>query len=983
MATMNMGRTAYASERMLSTVPIELEDGQVFNQSGRSYSGVINSTPMGKDIEMTAYDNWPEGFTKGPQAFSGAVYDGENIWMIPYRADRIIRFEPQTGQMTGYNAWPEGYDPGPDSFANGAFHGGVFDGKSIWLIPFDANMVVQLNPETGEMRGYNTWPEGVNTADYKFSGGYFDGESIILVPEKAEALVELNPTTGEMKGYSGWPEGLRRGANRLAFESSVFDGKNVWMLPYEANQVVKFNTVTKEMTGYDDAPEGVNLNTTTFIGGAYDGKRIWMAPLTTEYVIAIDSSTGQMSKYEIWPEGVQPFPSSYNSMFYDGKAVWLIPYNENAFMRIDPNTGEATLHGNWPEGFNKGLSSFFTSVSDGEYVWAIPFSADQIIRISGSERPSPPAPGNLQAISGDGEVTLTWSEVESALYSVYRYEGNGAPEDLNDWQKVAEGVSAATYTVSGLTNGVDYTFAVTAIIDGVESDFSAAVTVKPQASPKPDTEAPQWPEGSELTVSDVGQTKVKLSWPSATDNAGVAGYRIYVDGIERETVGSDVNDVTIAGLTADTRYRFKVTAYDEAGNESEPGLIAEATTLPEPTDPDSEAPEWPEGSELTVSEITQTSMKLSWPSATDNVGVTGYRIYVDGINRETVGGDVNEAIVEGLSADTTYTFKVTAYDEAGNESAVGLTKTASTRSRPSSGGNDSGGSSGGGWYLSSNTNLKALEIWTAGKRVSLTPSFSANIYAYKAETEAKQIEVKVIADHAASKVTWHGKALGDGIQIDLQEGANIIPLIVQAEDGSRETYTLSIDLVTPKPEEPEPPMISFTDIAGHWAEIDIKHAAAKGIVSGNPNGAFKPNNPVTRAEFTVMLAGALKLEEPGAALTFTDQNQIGAWAKQAVAQAVQLGIVNGYTDGSFRPNAHITRSEMAVMIARALKLQINAKAPTGFADDEAIPQWARGAAGAIRELGIVDGRGQNRFVPNETAVRAEATVMLLRMHSLR
>ncbi|MFS0627071.1 S-layer homology domain-containing protein, partial [Brevibacillus sp. 179-C8.2 HS] len=52
---------------------------------------------------------------------------------------------------------------------------------------------------------------------------------------------------------------------------------------------------------------------------------------------------------------------------------------------------------------------------------------------------------------------------------------------------------------------------------------------------------------------------------------------------------------------------------------------------------------------------------------------------------------------------------------------------------------------------------------------------------------------------------------------------------------------------------------------------------------------------------------------------------------------------------------------------------------TGFADDEVIPQWAKGAVEAIRKLGIVDGRGGNRFVANEIATRAEATVMLLRM----
>ncbi|RKN81977.1 S-layer homology domain-containing protein [Paenibacillus ginsengarvi] len=494
-----------------------------------------------------------------------------------------------------------------------------------------------------------------------------------------------------------------------------------------------------------------------------------------------------------------------------------------------------------------------------------------------------------------------------------------------------------------------------------------------------DTEAPKWPDGSKLMASDITKTSIKLSWPSATDNVRVLGYRIYVNDTEHKTVSSSVYATTVDGLNADSTYLFKVTAYDEAGNESKLGLRMKAATLPQPPDPDTEAPQWPDSSELIVSDITQTSVKLSWPSATDNVRVIGYRIYVNDTEHKTVSGSVYATIVDGLNADSIYTIKVTAYDAAGNESAAGLSKTATTSRYPSGGNDDTGGNSGGSWYLSHNASLKTLEIWMAGQRASLIPSFSANVYSYTIETEAKRVEVKMTADHIASKVLWRGRVLEDGIEIELEEGENVIQLIVQAEDGTRKTYTFTINRVMPNSEQPEPPVISFTDIAGHWAESDIKRAAAKGIVSGYPDGAFKPNDPVTRGEFTVMLANALELEGQDAHLPFTDQDQIGAWAKMAIARAVHSGIVNGYADGSFRSAEPITRTEMAVMIARALRLQHHVQAPTGFADDEEIPQWAKGAIQSIRVLGIVDGRSQNRFEPNEKAMRVEAAVMLLRM----
>ncbi|MFC4600027.1 S-layer homology domain-containing protein [Cohnella hongkongensis] len=383
------------------------------------------------------------------------------------------------------------------------------------------------------------------------------------------------------------------------------------------------------------------------------------------------------------------------------------------------------------------------------------------------------------------------------------------------------------------------------------------------------------------------------------------------------------------------------------------------------------------------------SVTLTWNAVTD-IGSVTYAVYQTGGSSAPVDPAewslvqsvaANVYTVTGLTNGQAYSFAVKTIHAEGI-SDFSHAATAIPRAAGSS------GSGREGWPLSGNASLKMLEAWADGTLVALTPSFAANTHAYTVRTEAKQIEIKAAAEHPAARVTWKDRTLGDGILIDLKEGDNVIPLTVHAEDGSRKTYTLTVERATTQPSEPietaEPdaPLISFADIAGHWAEGDIERAAAEGIVSGYPNGTFRPNDPVTRAEFAAMLVGALKLEGKVAALPFTDEALIGAWAKQAVAHAVQAGIVIGNSDGSFRPNAQITRAEMAVMIARALKLQTDAGAFTGYADDDTIPRWARGAVKAIRELGIVNGRGGNRFAPNETATRAEATAMLLRMQQL-
>ncbi|MFX3631641.1 MAG: S-layer homology domain-containing protein, partial [Candidatus Pristimantibacillus sp.] len=180
-------------------------------------------------------------------------------------------------------------------------------------------------------------------------------------------------------------------------------------------------------------------------------------------------------------------------------------------------------------------------------------------------------------------------------------------------------------------------------------------------------------------------------------------------------------------------------------------------------------------------------------------------------------------------------------------------------------------------------------------------------------------------------------------------------------------------------DEPSQEEVRFSDISGHWAEANFIQAVTSGMVGGYPDGMFKPNHTVTRAEFAVMLMNAQKPQRESAALMFTDTEKIPAWAQKAVAQAVEAGIVNGYADGTFRPNAEITRAEMAAMIVSSLKLTIEENEATGFADDKSIPSWSRGAAAVLRQLGIMEGSGANRFNSDAKATRAEAVTIILRM----
>ncbi|MFC3789997.1 immunoglobulin-like domain-containing protein [Paenibacillus sp. GCM10012307] len=171
--------------------------------------------------------------------------------------------------------------------------------------------------------------------------------------------------------------------------------------------------------------------------------------------------------------------------------------------------------------------------------------------------------------------------------------------------------------------------------------------------------------------------------------------------------------------------------------------------------------------------------------------------------------------------------------------------------------------------------------------------------------------------------------------------------------------------------------VEFVDTAKHWASESISKAISKGIIKGYADGTFKPEKNVTRAEFITMLVNALKLPQAAKDTKFKDTEN--EWSEQAIAQAVQAGIVNGYKDGTFRPNAEIGRAEMAVMMANALGLHFESQGQTSFADDKFIPLWAKDAVAGLKEDGIIQGKGSNQFDPTSRTTRAEAVVIIVRM----
>ncbi|HLA55754.1 MAG TPA: GEVED domain-containing protein [Flavobacterium sp.] len=183
-----------------------------------------------------------------------------------------------------------------------------------------------------------------------------------------------------------------------------------------------------------------------------------------------------------------------------------------------------------------------------------------------------------------------------------------------------------------------------------------------------DAVAPSAP--TNLAASGTTQTTTNLTWTASTDNVAVTGYDVYQDGVFKANTASTSYAVT--GLTASTAYAFTVKAKDAAGNASAASNTANVTTLAPVVD--TTAPSTP--TNLIASGTTSSSTNLSWTASTDNVAVTGYDVYQDGVFKANTTS--TSYAVTGLTASTAYAFTVKAKDAAGNASAASNTANVTT-----------------------------------------------------------------------------------------------------------------------------------------------------------------------------------------------------------------------------------------------------------------------------------------------------------------
>lgn len=527
---------------------------------------------------------------------------------------------------------------------------------------------------------------------------------------------------------------------------------------------------------------------------------------------------------------------------------------------------------------------------------------------------------------------------------------------------------AADGTVTAVAPGVAV---VTAVYSGKTVSYTLEVA---------DAEGPQWPEGS-LRASDIGATSLRLDWPAAEESASLpVSYRVSFGG---RTVAAAEPSAVITGLTPSTAYTFRVEAMDAAGHWSASPLEAQATTSAAPPqepggDVGTAPPSAAAGTDAALQAAASAGDRLltagaagaapaitvaadpasgtaaftaaGWQAAFAKAQFGGVKV--------TSGGNAYE-----LPWNTPELLRAAGYDTAGAILAVKMAAPDTAAAEKLRRLAESAGRSLAGEAVSYELTLTTA----AGTRT---------VSGFGGAVIARSFTVPGGLDPAVSGVAVLDPATGS---------FRYVPAKFVTADG---TTTVTVRSMTNSIYAAVTGAVAFADLSTHWGRPDIEALAAKGLVKGKAAGQFVPGAAITRAELASLLVrgiGAAPEAVPGlTAGTFTDL-AAGAWYAGDVDTAAALGIVTGFPGGAFRPGEPVTRAQLAVMLAAVLKpggdtpaAGASEAALARYTDRADIPVWAQGAVAALTSGGILAGRASGTFAPAAPVTRAEAAVALYR-----
>ncbi|MCF6096902.1 S-layer homology domain-containing protein [Thermovorax subterraneus] len=278
------------------------------------------------------------------------------------------------------------------------------------------------------------------------------------------------------------------------------------------------------------------------------------------------------------------------------------------------------------------------------------------------------------------------------------------------------------------------------------------------------------------------------------------------------------------------------------------------------------------------------------------------------------------------------------------------------------------------------TNMPSAEKLTGDKALSAIPAgykALSGIYQFGPDgtsftlsvTVAIRIAVPPLVKPENLALAWYDKEVGRW---------TVIPAVVDLQKGVILAKLEHFSEVAVFAKEVKRSFADVNEVSFEWAKDAVEVLGGAGIVTGVDGTHFEPGRAVTRAEFVTLMVKALGLEpKTGRKGQFKDVKE-DAWYANAVYTAADWGFVNGYEDGTFRPEGTITREEIAVILSRTFGLASSGEKPD-FKDRKTISPWSEESVAAAVAGGLLKGFEDGTFRPKATASRAETVVIIYRI----
>ncbi|WP_436234521.1 fibronectin type III domain-containing protein [Paenibacillus sp. LjRoot153] len=622
--------------------------------------------------------------------------------------------------------------------------------------------------------------------------------------------------------------------------------------------------------------------------------------------------------------------------------------------------------------------------------------------------PQWPTGSRITSTRLDNQITLEWDaavdNVGIMQYNLYR-NGGFAASVAGATSLMLQDTEAAVYKVEAQD------FLGNSTVFGPSTD-------DPEIPVPSDKTAPGWPAESVLTQGIVTSNSVQLSWSQAIDRVGVTQYKLLMNGNVVTTTPNTMWQVT--GLSGDTAYDFKVEAADAANNWSSNGPTLQVRTQVAPPTLDTTAPGWPDGSALIQGDVTTTSVQLSWSEAIDLVGVTQYKLLMNGNVVTTTPNTTWQ--VTGLTADTAYDFKVEAADAANNWSTSGPSLNVRTQAVPAPTGPSTGTQSEPEKPTITVNNGAAEITFPAASLTTVDGKATATINKTTLEEAFKKADPQ--AGGTTSIVTLHVPQVAGansyalelpteyltqqtskhGLEISTELGTVVLPSNMFANNAaaagqSTLTINISIDKLPAQTDlkgktgvvvdlqftaSGQPMKFENKDATvtvripytlspeekAHPELLNVWYVNAQGEAQLVPTGSY--NAATGSIEFSTnhFSMYAVSYNKPA----FQDLAST-TWAFHAIETLAAKGIIQGVTAQAFNPTASITRADFTKLLVETFGLQ--ATSETHFTDVQKGAYYEK-AVGIASKLGIVNGVDDQHFNPQANITRQDMFVMITR-----